>query len=576
MPKKILLADDSITIQKVIGLTFANEDFELTVVDNGDDCVAKAREVIPDLIIADVVMPGKDGYEVCYTVKNTPELKHIPVLLLTGTFETFDEDMATRVGAEGHITKPFESQSLIDKVNELIVAAEASAAGTADSFDDAPAETLVADDAGLDPVEPVEPMEELEPVDAIEPLDTLEPMEPMESMEPVEPVEDFSHVSSDPEETSFADVSLDDAPAEPVAIDEPLEEPEAVSPEPSPFDEPVPEPFDEPMGEAFDEPEPQSFDAADEDAAEAATPPAASAAGDWNVNDFNDFMAGSNGPAAVAAPADAEDLPAPVQEESFAMDDDLPASAEPEALPETLEEDPQEMEPTADDLPMPLDADAGSDLPVPLSADDDLPVAMEEVEELSTESTDFDDLPAPLDEPALDLAQPAEPEAEELMEESAADDPTELMSAGEPASGSSDWDSAPADEELGGTPADVDTLYGLDDDMAAEPPAEPAPPASVAVQPAGVSTVSMAEVEKLLEARLNRFAEDLDSRLRTLLADESLLQPAAAKTVEAIEHRLASAVQKAAPEMVERVVSQALTGTMERVLTELLGKVRNG
>jgi CheY-like chemotaxis protein len=120
MPKTLLLADDSVTIQKVVGISFANEDVVLLTVDNGDDAVTRAREARPDLVLADVMMPGKDGYEVCETLKGDPELRHVPVLLLSGTFEPFDEERARRVGADGHITKPFEAQALVDQVNALL------------------------------------------------------------------------------------------------------------------------------------------------------------------------------------------------------------------------------------------------------------------------------------------------------------------------------------------------------------------------------------------------------------------------------------------------------------------------
>ncbi len=126
MGKRLLLADDSITIQKVIGITFANEDYELDIVDNGDAALERARATQPDLILADVYMPGKNGYELCQAVKNDPNLRRIPVLLLAGTFEPFDEDKARQAGADAWIAKPFESQALIDKVEELLAqAAEA-------------------------------------------------------------------------------------------------------------------------------------------------------------------------------------------------------------------------------------------------------------------------------------------------------------------------------------------------------------------------------------------------------------------------------------------------------------------
>jgi CheY-like chemotaxis protein len=120
MPKTLLLADDSVTIQKVVGISFANEDVVLLTVDNGDDAIARARDARPDVVLADVVMPGKNGYDVCQTIKSDPALSHIPVLLLTGTFEAFDEERAARAGADGHITKPFEAQALVDKVNALL------------------------------------------------------------------------------------------------------------------------------------------------------------------------------------------------------------------------------------------------------------------------------------------------------------------------------------------------------------------------------------------------------------------------------------------------------------------------
>jgi CheY-like chemotaxis protein len=120
MSKKLLLADDSITIQKVIGITFANEDYQLAIVDNGNDALEKAREFHPDLVLADVFMPGKNGYELCAAVKQDPTLKSVPVLLLSGTFEPFDEEKARDAGADGWIAKPFESQALIDRVEELI------------------------------------------------------------------------------------------------------------------------------------------------------------------------------------------------------------------------------------------------------------------------------------------------------------------------------------------------------------------------------------------------------------------------------------------------------------------------
>ncbi|MBS1153855.1 MAG: two-component system response regulator, partial [Myxococcaceae bacterium] len=120
MPKSVLVADDSVTIRKVIGLIFAHEDFTLTVVDNGLDAIHRARELRPDVVLADCMMPGKNGYEVAEALKGDPSTQHIPVLLLAGTFEPFDENRARAARADGHVIKPFESQAFLDKVKALV------------------------------------------------------------------------------------------------------------------------------------------------------------------------------------------------------------------------------------------------------------------------------------------------------------------------------------------------------------------------------------------------------------------------------------------------------------------------
>ena len=123
MGKKILLADDSITIQKVIELTFSDEDFDVTTVGNGRLALEKLPEVRPDIVLCDIIMPEKDGYEVCEQIKTNPSTSHIPVLLLTGAFEPFDQERAARAGYDGSLAKPFEPETLIAKVKELLARA---------------------------------------------------------------------------------------------------------------------------------------------------------------------------------------------------------------------------------------------------------------------------------------------------------------------------------------------------------------------------------------------------------------------------------------------------------------------
>jgi CheY-like chemotaxis protein len=120
MPKTILLADDSVTIQKVVGIVFATEDYQVTAVDNGEDALRKVREMRPDIVLADAVMPRMNGYELCQAIKADPQLADVPVLLLAGTFEPFDEARARAARADGHIAKPFESQALLSRVREVV------------------------------------------------------------------------------------------------------------------------------------------------------------------------------------------------------------------------------------------------------------------------------------------------------------------------------------------------------------------------------------------------------------------------------------------------------------------------
>lgn len=129
MGSRILLADDSITIQKVVNLTFSDEGIEVVAVSNGDVAERKLAEVNPDLVLADIFMPGKNGYELCEAIKQNSQFRNVPVVLLVGAFEPFDQAEARRVRADAHLTKPFESRTLVETVRRLINASAHSAGG---------------------------------------------------------------------------------------------------------------------------------------------------------------------------------------------------------------------------------------------------------------------------------------------------------------------------------------------------------------------------------------------------------------------------------------------------------------
>ncbi|HET7697686.1 MAG TPA: response regulator [Vicinamibacterales bacterium] len=120
MPHKLLLADDSVTIQRVIELTFADEDVQVTAVGNGQEAIDRVQRDRPDIVLADVGMPERNGYEVAAFVKGNPSTAHIPVVLLTGAFEPVDEGRARAVGCDGVLVKPFEPQIVISRVKDLL------------------------------------------------------------------------------------------------------------------------------------------------------------------------------------------------------------------------------------------------------------------------------------------------------------------------------------------------------------------------------------------------------------------------------------------------------------------------
>ena len=280
MRRRILLADDSVTIQKVIELTFLDEDYEVRAVSNGDEAVAALGQVDPDFVIADVHMPGANGYEVCRRSKQRrPE---VPVLLLVGTFEPFDEGQARSSGADSYLKKPFDSQELLQRVEELLAASTpaapvASAALPLSAVEPTPVfseppPALSALDAELPPLGGYEPSDSFQPAGpglsefsaepawgnfeleaqpeappsftapAEEPYDrepsfSLEP-EPSFSLQPEEPVftmeDEVSTFSLREDEPVSAPEELGlDEPNDPFAA--PAAEPVAAAPEPAPF-----------------------------------------------------------------------------------------------------------------------------------------------------------------------------------------------------------------------------------------------------------------------------------------------------------------------------------------------------
>jgi len=122
MSRKLILADDSITIQKVVELILAEEDFEIQSTNNGEEALAAIPSFKPDVVLADIEMPKMNGYQLCEKIKQDPSFQGISVILLAGAFEPIDEELANQVKADDYIIKPFESQELLSKINAVLTA----------------------------------------------------------------------------------------------------------------------------------------------------------------------------------------------------------------------------------------------------------------------------------------------------------------------------------------------------------------------------------------------------------------------------------------------------------------------
>jgi len=229
----ILLADDSITIQKIVNLTFSGEGIDVVTVGNGEAALKKIYELRPSLVLADIFMPGKNGYEVCDYVKNEPALSSTPVILLVGAFEPFDSNEAARVKADGHLTKPFEIKVLISAVNSLISAA-GEQKDASERTPDPPAPQIddsgIADELTLGTIAPLPDMPATPQVDEVEMPMEMPPFETASvdlAVAPValgvdtEEVELLSSAAFAPDATldteSLATPSAKSKPPEPVA-----------------------------------------------------------------------------------------------------------------------------------------------------------------------------------------------------------------------------------------------------------------------------------------------------------------------------------------------------------------------
>ena len=117
---KILVVDDEIYIVHILDFSLGMEGYEVVTALDGEQALHKVKSDKPDLVVLDIMMPKLDGYETCKILKNDPETKNIPVILLSAKGRNVDQKMGFQVGADDYITKPFSPRKLVERINAVL------------------------------------------------------------------------------------------------------------------------------------------------------------------------------------------------------------------------------------------------------------------------------------------------------------------------------------------------------------------------------------------------------------------------------------------------------------------------
>ena len=120
MPKKILIADDEATVRDLVKLSLEHEGYEFFEAENGVEALQMAQALIPDLILLDVMMPGKIGYQVCSELKSDPATKKITIVFLTGRDNSLSLETVKESGGDDIVSKPFRPHELKARIRKLL------------------------------------------------------------------------------------------------------------------------------------------------------------------------------------------------------------------------------------------------------------------------------------------------------------------------------------------------------------------------------------------------------------------------------------------------------------------------
>lgn len=116
----VLVVDDEPNIALSLEYLMNEQGFEVRVARDGEAAIAALQESCPDVVLLDVMMPGKDGYEVCQLIRSTPEWENIRVIMLTAKGRSIEQEKGLALGADDYITKPFSTREVIERVQQYM------------------------------------------------------------------------------------------------------------------------------------------------------------------------------------------------------------------------------------------------------------------------------------------------------------------------------------------------------------------------------------------------------------------------------------------------------------------------
>lgn len=120
-PKKILIADDNENIREALAYLLEDEGFTLSLAKDGVDALQKVKEIRPDILLLDIMMPEINGYDVCRAIKNDPELSKTYIIMLTAKGQAAEQERGKDVGANEYIVKPFSPLEILNRIKHILM-----------------------------------------------------------------------------------------------------------------------------------------------------------------------------------------------------------------------------------------------------------------------------------------------------------------------------------------------------------------------------------------------------------------------------------------------------------------------